>query len=142
MVVSYLGLGSNIGEREQILNQAVKLIGQNAGRVIRLSDIVESEPLGFESDNLFLNMVIAIETDLSAEHLLDVTQQIEKMLGRKTKSVDGRYSDRTIDIDILLYGDMTSSDRRLTLPHPHINERPFVLEPLKQINPDYGRQLS
>lgn len=142
MVVSYLGLGSNIGERELILNRAIELIGQNAGKVIRLSEIVESEPMGFESSNLFLNMVIAIETELSPERLLDVTQQIEKMLGRETKSVDGHYADRTIDIDILLYGDLTRSDSRLTIPHPRMNERSFVLEPLKQIYPDYGRQLS
>lgn len=142
MVISYLGLGSNIGNREVILGQAINLIGQKAGKVIRFSDIVESEPMGFESRNMFLNMVIAIETELSPQQLLETTCQIEQQLGRQNKSADGHYSDRTIDIDILLYGDLKCSSKKLTIPHPHINERPFVLEPLKQINPEYGRQLS
>ncbi|MCQ2058274.1 MAG: 2-amino-4-hydroxy-6-hydroxymethyldihydropteridine diphosphokinase [Bacteroidaceae bacterium] len=142
MVISYLGLGSNIGERSVLLGQAIALIGQKIGPVVRFSDIVESEPYGFVSNNMFLNMVVAVETELAPEALLDATQEIERMLGRVEKTVDGKYSDRTIDIDILLYGDTEYSSSRLTIPHPHIRERRFVLEPLKQINPEYGRQLS
>ena len=142
MVISYLGLGSNIGERSVLLGQAIALIGQRIGSVTRFSDIVESAPYGFVSDNMFLNMVVAVETELSPESLLDATQEIERMLGRVGKTANGHYSDRTIDIDILLYGDTEYSSPRLTIPHPRISERWFVLEPLKQINPEYGRQLS
>lgn len=136
MSTLYLSLGTNLGDRQQNLKSALELIGREVGTVVSASDIIETDPWGFESPNPFLNMVVKIETDLKPLEVLDITQEIERQLGRATKSVNGEYHDRLIDIDILLYDDLVMDTPELTVPHPLMHERKFVMEPLAQIAPE------
>lgn len=136
MSTLYLSLGTNLGDRQQNLKSALELIGREVGTVVSASDIIETDPWGFESPNPFLNMVVKVETDLKPLEVLDVTQEIERQLGRATKSVNGEYHDRLIDIDILLYDDLVMDTPELTIPHPLMYERKFVMEPLAQIAPE------
>ena len=138
----YLGLGSNLGDKKENIRQAIALIGERVGEVVRQSSLIETEPWGFESQNKFLNGVILVETTLTPRQLLKATQRIERNLGRKKKSTDSfspsllsssRYSDRPIDIDILLYDDLTVDEPDLKIPHPLMQERDFVMIPLKEI---------
>lgn len=138
---AYLSLGSNLGDRQALLTEAVRLLRERTGHVVRLSSFVETEPWGFQSDNPFLNAALCLQTTLGPLPLLDATQQMERELGRTAKSAGGVYEDRPIDIDLLLCGD--SPDRcdllldtpRLTLPHPLMHRRDFVLRPLAEIAP-------
>ena len=152
----YLGLGSNQGDRHALLEQAVALLVEKVGTVVARSSIIESEPWGFTSSNKFLNMVVSMETSLSPSRLLTVTQRIECQLGRTHKStplptsqtplpsnlpsslfpLPSSYSDRPIDIDILLYADRLIHTPRLTVPHPLMLRREFVWRPLLEIAPD------
>ena len=129
----FLSLGSNIGDREQLLQRAIALIGERIGEVQRVSSFIETEPWGFQSEHPFLNAACMVQTTLSPEQCLEATQQIERELGRTEKSRDGIYHDRPIDIDLLLYGDLKLSTPTLTLPHPHMQERDFVMIPLREI---------
>jgi len=133
----YLGLGSNLGDRKELLRRAIALIGERVGEVIRQSSFIETEPWGFESENKFLNAVILCETTLSPRQLLRTTQQIERDMGRKKrvndKSLNRKYTDRPIDIDILLYDDLTVDEPDLKIPHPLMQERDFVMVPLREI---------
>ena len=137
----YLGLGSNLGDREEHIRKAIALIGESIGLVIRQSSLIETEPWGFESANRFLNSVILVETTLTPRQLLKATQKIERQLGRKKKSTDSSlltpvsYSDRSIDIDILLYDDLTVDEPDLKIPHPLMEQRDFVMTPLNEIKP-------
>ena len=131
----YLSLGSNLGDREALLQRAIKEIAKHIGPVVAQSDFVETEPWGFQSPHHFLNACIAVETKLTPQDLLHETQAIERLLGRTTKTHDGVYTDRPIDIDILLYGHLRLETEELTLPHPRMLQRPFVIEPLRQIAP-------
>ena len=132
-----IGLGSNIGVRAFYLELADLLIGWEVGCVVRRSSVIETPAWGFESDP-FLNRVIVVETELSPLELLDVLQGIERRLGRTQKSTveDGKpvYHARTIDLDILDYDGMRYRDERLTLPHPRIAEREFVLTSLRELD--------
>ncbi len=132
-MISYLSLGSNLGNREENLRKAISMIEERAGHVLATSSFMQTLPWGFVSDNVFLNACVKIDTTLSPQQLLTETQKIEQALGRSKKSVDGQYSDRTIDIDILLYGDLTVDDDNLKIPHPHMYERDFVMMPLREI---------
>lgn len=132
----YLSIGSNLGDRAHNLAAAVVQIETAVGHVAAASDVIETEPWGFRSANTFLNQALAVETGLSAEEVLTVTQQIEKKLGRTSKSHEGIYHDRIIDIDLLMMDDLVIDTDRLTLPHPLMTGRRFVLEPLAQIAPD------
>lgn len=129
----YLSLGSNLGDREATMRRAIGLLNERAGSVDRQSSFIETEPWGFESTNKFLNMCVRLLTTLSPEQLLMATKQIERELGRTQKSVNGKYHDRPIDIDILMYDDLQLSTPDLTLPHPHMQEREFVMIPLREI---------
>lgn len=129
----YLSLGSNLGDREATMRRAIGLLNERAGSVDRQSSFIETEPWGFESTNKFLNMCVRLLTTLSPEQLLMATKQIERELGRTQKSVNGKYHDRPIDIDILMYDDLQLSTPNLTLPHPHMQEREFVMIPLREI---------
>ncbi len=131
----YLGLGSNLGDREANIHQAVSLIQERIGEVVRQSSLIETEPWGFESDNRFLNSVILCVTTLTPRQVLKATQKIERELGRKKKTplTSHLYSDRPIDIDILLYDDQTVDEPDLKIPHPLMHERDFVMTPLKEI---------
>ncbi len=130
---AYLSLGNNLGNREEMLDKAVSLVGEKAGRVLKRSSFYYSEPWGFRSKNSFVNIVILIDTHLSPTELLHATQEIEFTLGRRKKSNNGVYEDRLIDIDILTYEDMQIQTEELTLPHPLMLERDFVMIPLKEI---------
>ena len=131
----YLSLGSNLGDRELMLNRAIALIGERVGEVQRVSSFIETEPWGFKSKHPFLNAACLVFTTLSPEQCLEATQQIERELGRKRKSRNGVYHDRPIDIDLLMYDDLELSTPRLTLPHPRMKEREFVMIPLREILP-------
>ena len=131
----YLSLGSNLGDRAENLRRAIALIGERVGKVQRVSSFIETEPWGFQSEHPFLNAACLVLTTLSPLECLDATQQIERELGRRTKSSGGIYHDRPIDIDLLMYDDLQLSMPRLTLPHPHMHERDFVMIPLREILP-------
>lgn len=129
MSIAYLGLGSNVGDRVRCLRDALDLL-QTIGDVVRQSSIYETEPVGFTHQPLFLNMAVALETRLDPEILLSYTQTIEHMLGRERTLPNGP---RTIDIDILLYGDAVVSSETLIIPHARLHERAFMLVPLAEI---------
>ena len=131
----YLALGTNLGERQSHLQQARILIAGKIGRFSAISSIYETEPWGFESKNKFLNQVVAVETNLSPLEIIDLTQEIERQIGRMGKTVHS-YQDRLIDIDLILYGDTIVNTKKLQLPHPLFHKRHFVLEPLHEIAPD------
>ena len=135
----YLSLGTNLGDKKHNLVSAIKEIERRVGPVRAQSAFLTTEPWGFESENTFLNAAVRVETELSPNELLRVTQQIEREMGRTQKSsVDPQqskviYHDRIIDIDILLYDDLHINTKKLIIPHPHMYERDFVLIPLKEI---------
>ena len=141
MATAYLSLGSNLGDRLRLIQEAVAALTVEAGPVTALSSLYETAPWGFSSPHRFLNVALALETTLSPETLLAVTQRIERDLGRTHKSVAGRYADRTIDIDLLFVGDAVLDTPALTLPHPRLHLRRFVLEPLCEIAPDLCHPL-
>ena len=122
-----------MGRREENLRRAVTLIGERVGEVLRQSSVLETEPWGYESDHKFLNAVILCQTELSPRQLLQAVKQIERDMGRVTKSKACRYADRPIDIDILLYDNLTVDDPDLKIPHPLMHERDFVMIPLNEI---------
>lgn len=132
----YLGLGTNLGNKRENLTRAIEVLSLALGKCVTQSSFIETEPWGFESNNSFLNCVAAFDTDIEPLELLDTTERIERMLGRTQKSQDGNYHDRVIDIDILLYGDNIIESDRLTIPHPLMHRRTFVLKPLAEIAPD------
>jgi 2-amino-4-hydroxy-6-hydroxymethyldihydropteridine diphosphokinase len=137
----YIALGSNIEPRESYINLAIEEIGSFTS-LVKISSVIESKPVGFESDVDFLNAVIQISCELTPRELLLKLQEIEKKLGRDKKSTfDSRgkqiYSSRIIDLDILFYGNQVLISPRLTIPHPEIYNRDFVLFPLKEIAGDY-----
>ena len=154
----YLGLGSNLGNRQQNIEDAVRLVQERVGQIVRQSSLMESEPWGFESCHNFLNAVVLCQTTKTPHEVLTLTQQIERDLGRKKKSTrlpveksirlpvekstrltvsqklsDRQYADRPIDIDILLYDDLTVDEPDLKIPHPLMHKRDFVMKPLREI---------
>lgn len=137
----YLSLGTNLGDKEQNLLSAITEIGRRIGPIKAQSAFLPTEPWGFESGNTFLNAAVCVETELSPLALLDETQQIERDMGRTQKTTLNSqlstvtYHDRIIDIDILLYDDLHINTPRLTIPHPLMYKRDFVLIPLREILP-------
>jgi len=133
MSIVFISLGSNLGDREQYLKDAKDAIQQDIGEIVAQSSIYESEAVNFIG-NPFLNQVIKIETALSPESLLQKTQAIEKKMGRTQKTIIKNekpvYSNRVIDIDILLYDDLQINTETLTIPHPRMLDREFVMKPL------------
>ena len=126
-------MGSNLGDCRKNLERAIRLIDDRVGQVTRQSSFIETEPWGFESPNKFMNAVILCETTRSPRKVLLLTQQIERDMGRMKKSVSGGYADRAIDIDILLYDDVTIDEPDLKIPHPLMHQRDFVMRPLNEI---------
>lgn len=127
----YIGLGSNLGDGPKNLDQAIELLQAEAGEILYTSAYIVSEPWGFESQHAFTNAVTVLRTELEPMALLDLTQQIERRLGRTHKHGPGEaYTDRIIDLDLLLYDDLQMQTPRLTLPHPLIDKRDFVRLPL------------
>ncbi len=133
MPIAYLSLGSNLGDRHATMRRAIDMLNAGAGTVDRQSSPIETEPWGFESPNRFLNMCVRLTTTLTPEQLLLATQAIERQLGRTMKSDSGQYHDRPIDIDILTYDDLHIATPTLTIPHPLMHERDFVMIPLREI---------
>lgn len=126
-------MGSNLGDCRKNLERAIRLIGDRVGHVTRQSSFIETEPWGFESPNKFMNAVILCETTKTPREVLMLTQQIERDMGRRKKSVSGGYADRPIDIDILLYDDLTIDEPDLKIPHPLMHQRDFVMIPLEEV---------
>ena len=139
---AYLGLGTNLGDRTANLNQAIDALQDNIGTLVKCSSYIHTLPQGFSSDNTFINAAAIFDTHLDPFQLLRATQDIERRLGRTTKSIDRHYADRIIDIDILFYGNLVLSTPELTIPHPLIAQRDFVLRPLAEIAPRKRHPLS
>ena len=131
----YLGLGTNLGDKDRNLRRAVGHLQKKIGNVLSLSSFYETAPWGFVSEHSFLNAVACLETELAPADVLRRTQEIEKEMGRTHKSVDNVYTDRLIDIDLLLYDGQILDSHELVLPHPYLAQRRFVLEPLCEIAP-------
>ncbi|MBP7768042.1 MAG: 2-amino-4-hydroxy-6-hydroxymethyldihydropteridine diphosphokinase [Prevotella sp.] len=129
----YLSLGSNIGNRKQTIHKAIALLDERVGEVTKQSSLYETAPWGFSSPNMFINACVCCLTTRSPEEVLRLTQGIERELGRTGKSVGGQYHDRVIDIDILLYDDWVVDEPELHIPHPLMEQRDFVMQPLKEI---------
>jgi 2-amino-4-hydroxy-6-hydroxymethyldihydropteridine diphosphokinase len=130
----YLLLGGNLGDKKTIFSEVRTLLNEHVGPITAESVIYETEPWGFESDDLFWNQALELLTDLQPEEVLEQTQQIEMNTGRVRKEV--QYTSRVIDIDILFYGNLIINKDNLVVPHPRIQERRFVLVPLCEIAPD------
>ena len=137
----YLGLGSNLGDRHDNIRRAMQLLDERVGSVYRVSTLIETEPWGYESQHRYVNAVCLLHTMLSPEDCLRETIAIERQLGRTDKTEHDEYHDRTIDIDLLTYDDLSLDcsvmvdgvEHRLTLPHPRMQERDFVMRPLAEI---------
>jgi 2-amino-4-hydroxy-6-hydroxymethyldihydropteridine diphosphokinase len=127
-VTAYVGLGSNLGDREATIARAAELIGAT-----RVSTVIETEPWGYADQPPFLNAVAEVETSLTARQLLDHLLDVERRLGRER--VGPQWGPRTIDLDLLLYGDERIDEPGLVVPHPRLLERRFVLEPLAELVP-------
>ncbi|HEY3247153.1 MAG TPA: 2-amino-4-hydroxy-6-hydroxymethyldihydropteridine diphosphokinase [bacterium] len=129
----FLSLGSNLGDRQAMLEEALAALEASGDiRIAARSSLYETAPIGHEAQKRFLNQVVAVDTILPPDALLDLVHSVEAGLGR-TREV--RWGPRTIDIDILLYGDLTIRTSRLAVPHPELTRRRFVLEPLLEIAP-------
>jgi 2-amino-4-hydroxy-6-hydroxymethyldihydropteridine diphosphokinase len=145
MKTVFLGLGTNLGDRQKNLDQALDKIAEVIGIIVSRSSVYETEPWGFQSNDQFLNMVIRVETNLKPSGLLGRLLMIESLLGRLR---DGKqYSSRIIDLDILLYGKQRIDTISLKIPHPRMHERRFVLIPLCEIaprivHPIFGKTMS
>ena len=135
METAYLSLGTNLGDKQQNLLTAIQHIETRIGHIVAQSAFIATAPWGFTSEHSFLNACIAVATTLQPDALLQETQCIETEMGRTQKS-DGTYHDRIIDIDILLYGDHAVRTPHLTIPHPLLSRRRFVLQPLAEIAPN------
>lgn len=135
----YIGLGTNIGDKKKNITDATIIIGAVMGDIRQLSSLYETEPWGFESPNSFLNAVILIQTDLEPEKCLQIAKAIEREMGR-VHTKEG-YEDRIIDVDILFYDNITYQSQDLTIPHPLIPKRDFVLKPMAEIAPDFVHPL-
>ena len=133
----YFGIGTNLGDREANLRKAIELLHERVGECVACSSIYRSAPQGFVSENEFANIVAVYDTPYSPEEVLLITQQIEREMGRTQKSVNGVYHDRIIDIDllqaILNSKAIIQNSSTLTLPHPRMQERDFVMIPLREV---------
>ena len=131
MIKLYILLGGNLGDKQKVFSEVRARLNQQVGTITNQSVLYETEPWGFESDDIFWNQVIEISTALSPEEVLHQTQQIEHDLGRIRKT--NQFDSRVIDIDILFYGDQIIKTENLVVPHPRIQERKFALIPLSEI---------
>ena len=132
-MIAYLSLGTNLGDKRKNIAEAIKNIGELVGDVVRQSALYETEPWGFRSDNRFVNAAVCVDTQHSPPRLLQLTQRIERELGRTLKPDGGEYHDRITDIDMLLSGDLHIDEPDLKIPHPLMHERDFVMTPLNEI---------
>ncbi|MBY0148347.1 2-amino-4-hydroxy-6-hydroxymethyldihydropteridine diphosphokinase [Neobacillus niacini] len=132
--VAFISLGSNIGNRYDYLSKAIENLAKHSKiQLVNTSSVYETDPVGYEEQDLFLNMVIEVHTELSANELLDLCLKLELELGRKREIV---WGPRTIDLDILLFNQENIKSEKLIIPHPRMLERNFVMIPLSEIKPD------
>ena len=129
----YLSLGTNLGNRKRNIREAIDKIGEQIGVVERQSALYETEPWGYSSPNDFINSCVMVLTAMAPRQVLEATQRIEQEMGRTLKSVNGEYHDRIIDIDILMIDDLVINEPDFKIPHPLMEERDFVMKPLKEI---------
>ena len=129
----YLSLGTNLGNRKRNIREAIDKIGEQIGVVERQSALYETEPWGYSSPNDFINSCVMVLTAMAPRQVLEATQRIEQEMGRILKSVNGEYHDRIIDIDILMIDDLVIDEPDFKIPHPLMEERDFVMKPLKEI---------
>lgn len=139
MAKIYLGIGTNMGNRLKNIHQAIDMLEEYDVTVLRVSTIIETDPVGGPPQNKFLNGVIEAQTTIKPHLLLQSLKRIEKSLGRTETVRDGP---RPIDLDILLYEDKVISDENLVIPHPRMLERNFVMEPLKELAPDLVNKIT
>lgn len=134
MALAYVGLGANLGAREETLHSALEMLGDEPGvEVVGVSAFRETEPVGVVEQPRFVNAAAALETEIGARQLLDVLLDLERRLGRVRGGM--RWGPRVVDLDLLLYGDETVDEPGLRVPHPHLHERRFALEPLADLDP-------
>ena len=134
MITAYIGMGTNLGDRAAALRSAVEELGRRKGvRLKDASSVYETAPVGVTDQPDFLNAVLRIETDLSGRALLELLLEVERVFGRVRKE---KWGPRTLDLDVLLYGDAVLREDGLLVPHPHLHERAFVLLPLCDLCPD------
>lgn len=131
----FIGLGSNVGDRELFIRRAIRLLKETRGiQIVRCASLYETEPVGMEAQPWFLNTVVEIRTELEPRELFWCLKEIEQRLGRKPR---GRWGPREIDLDLLLYGNRVLSEPELEIPHPQVHQRRFMLIPLYEIAPDF-----
>jgi 2-amino-4-hydroxy-6-hydroxymethyldihydropteridine diphosphokinase len=132
----FLGLGSNLGDKEKNIEEAYRLIEERIGKIVSKSAFYVTRPEGFQSENWFVNTVCEVVSDMPIDEAFAITQTIEKQLGRTGKSINGKYADRVIDIDMLMVDNCIIDTPELTVPHPRMHLRRFVLVPFAEIAPD------
>jgi len=137
----YLALGSNLGYKQKNIEKALDKIGERIGSIASLSTFHLTEPIGFRSGNIFINCVCEVVTNIDIHTLFAITREIEKEIGRLSKSKDGKYADRAIDIDLIMAGGRVIDTPELIVPHPRFHTRSFVLDPLCEIAPDLVHPL-
>lgn len=132
----FFGLGSNLGDKEKNIEEAYRRIEERIGKIVSKSALYVTRPEGFQSENWFVNTVCEVVSDVPVDKVFAITQTIEKQLGRTGKSINGKYADRVIDIDMLMVDDCIIDRPELTVPHPRMHLRRFVLVPFAEIAPD------
>ena len=138
---AYVGIGANLGDREATIRDALRLLGElPETRVTAVSTLRETDPVGYADQPRFLNGAVELETSLPPRRLLEGLLAIERALGR-VRAGTPRFGPRTIDLDLLVYGDAVVEEPGLTVPHPRLHERTFVLEPLAELNPELSVPL-
>lgn len=135
-ITAYLALGSNLGDREATIRRALALMPAHGLKVVRISTLIETEPLGPPGQGKYLNGVCEVQTALPPRRLLGTLWKIESRLGRRRRSAP-RWGARPIDLDLLFYGEVRINQKGLVIPHPRLHQRPFVLLPLQEIAPDF-----
>lgn len=133
MVYAFIGIGSNVGDKEDNVERAIQLLKKKV-KILKVSSFYKTEPMYYEKQDWFMNCVVKVETRMKPKELLTFLRRIEDRLG---KNLPFKYGPRTIDLDILFYGKEVVSEDELEIPHPRIKERGFVLIPLSEIEPDF-----
>ena len=141
MRIVHIALGTNLGNREHNLQQAIRSISERIGTVRQCSPFYENEAQGFETDSLFLNGCLSVETELEPLNVLHVLKEVEVHLGRESKS-NANYTSRPIDLDIILFDNQIINNIQLEVPHPRFRERLFVIKPLSDIDPEVVDPIS
>ena len=139
----YINIGTNLGDRQANIAAAVSALEHLTGAKALCSDAVTSPPWGYQSNNEFLNMAVSIDSDIAPAHMLALLKRIENMVGTSVhRNAAGEYCDRIIDLDIMAIDQLTSNTPLLTVPHPHLAERRFFIEPFLQLAPQWRHPLT